>query len=65
MIEIPECLLLHNTTPDLPNKCITVLLALRNSIKVGRTNSLTSLATSADMIVWLAPVSGIQLMSKP
>ena len=60
-----ECLSLHKTTLASPNKCMTLLLALRNSVEVGVIVRLASLATSAETIDWLAPVSGIQRTSRP
>ena len=64
-VEIVECLSLQSAASASPSKSITVPLAFRSSVRVGRRESLASLATAADTIVWLAPVSGMQLTSKP
>ena len=42
-----------------------VLLVLRSSVRVGTIERLASLAVAADTINWLAPVSHMQLTSKP
>ena len=42
-----------------------LLLALRNSVKVGQICRLAALAVSGDTIDWEAPVSGMQFTRSP
>ena len=60
-----ECLSLHMTTRASPTRRITLLLALQSSVEVEVRERLASLATAADMIDWLAPVSGMQHTRRP
>ena len=64
-VVMAECLSLHIKTWALPTRCITSLLALRNSVEVEGIERLASLVTAADTIDWLAPVSGIQRTRRP
>ena len=60
-----ECLLLHINTHASPARDMTVLLVFLSSVEVGLIDRLAALATSADTTDWLAPVSGMQLTSRP
>ena len=60
-----ECLSLHMMTRASPTRRITLLLALQSSVEVEVRVRLASLATAADTIDWLAPVSGMQRMRRP